>query len=349
VITDTDLLRHRVKSPLYLLKRVEKLSGVETLARYALDIAGTVEMLFESGLDVVQIGRIVASLNDALLKRLLELAEAELGPPPTPYTWLVLGSEGRQEQALLTDQDNALVYGQDSAEARAYFEALTNQVVTRLIQAGFPPCPGGYMATHWRYPLSEWERLFTQWVQIPEAQALLEAAIFFDFRQVHGELTPEPLEAVYLRAGERGLFLAHLARAGLKFQPPLGFFRRIRAEEGGVDLKKGGIAPIVALARLYALEVGTTARSTLARLEAAGQAGTLSREGAELLAEAFRFLLYLRLREQLRAYRAGETPGNRVRLERLSPLERRHLKEAFLAIRETQELTALRFQTGRLG
>jgi CBS domain-containing protein len=204
------------------------------------------------------------------------------------------------------------------------------------------------MATNWRHPLSEWARLFKTWIYTPEAQALLEAAIFFDFRRVHGDLGLEPLEKILLQAREQPLFLHHLARAALGFQPPLGFFRRIHEEEGGVDLKKGGIAPIVGLARLYALEVGTPARSTLGRLETAGQTGTLSREGAELLAEAFRFILYLRLREQLRAYRAGETPTNRVPLERLSSLERRHLKEAFLAIREAQELTAMRFQTERL-
>jgi CBS domain-containing protein len=348
VITDTDLLRQRTKSPLYLHKQIERLSGQDSLAQYALNVAGMVRALFEGGLDVAQIGRIVAGMNDALLNRLVSLAQEELGPPPVPYAWIVFGSEGRQEQTLLTDQDNALIYSQDNPAVQLYFERLADRVIRGLTQAGFPPCPGGYMATRWQRPLSEWARLFKGWVYTPEPQALLETAIFFDFRPVCGDLSLEPLEEIFLKAGKKGLFLAHLARAALEFQPPLGFFRRIRAEEGGVDLKKGGIAPIVGLARLYGLEVGVKARSTLARLAGAGQAGTLSQEGADLLAEAFRFILYLRLREQLRAYRAGETPTNRVRLEQLSAVERRHLKEAFLAIREAQELTAIRFQTGRL-
>ena len=104
VITDTDLLRHRTKSPLYSLKRVEKLAEVDSLTQYALDIAGMVEALFEGGLDVAQLGRIVASLNDALIKRLLILAEGKLGPLPTAYAWIVFRSEGRQEQTLLTDR-----------------------------------------------------------------------------------------------------------------------------------------------------------------------------------------------------------------------------------------------------
>lgn len=349
VITDTDLLRHQLKSPVYLLKRVGQMAHLDSLAEYDREIAGMVETLFRSGLDVIQIGRMVASVNDALIRQLLKLAEAELGPPPTPYAWIVFGSEGRQEQALLTDQDNALIYGDDSPAAQLYFEQLAERVVTGLQQAGFPPCPGNYMATQWRRPLEQWLRLFKTWVYTPEPQALLEAAIFFDFRQVHGSLSLEPLEEILGAAGKHGLFLAHLARAALEFQPPLGFFQRIKTEQEGVDLKKGGIAPIVGLARLYALEVGSLARSTLARLEAAGQAGTLSQAGAELLAEAFRFTLYLRLRTQLRAYQADHAPTNRVKLEQLSALERRHLKEAFLAIREVQELTASHFQTRRLG
>jgi CBS domain-containing protein len=349
MVSDTDLLRHQVQSPLYLLKRVETLADSAALSHYAVEIAGTVKALFEGGLDIGQIGRIISSLNDALITRLLTLAEQALGPPPTPYAWIVFGSEGRQEQTLLTDQDNALVYGQAGEESHSYFLKLADRVVEGLLQAGFPACPGGYMAVNWRRPLSDWKMLFRDWVQTPDPQALLEASIFFDFRPVYGSLDLEPLEAIFLKAGERRLFLAHLARNSLNFQPPLGFFRRIREEEGGIDLKKGGITPIVALARLYALEAGLPLRTTLDRLAAIAQSSTLGQERAELLAEAFRFIQYLRLREQLQTYQAHQLPGNKVRLGTLSPLERRHLKEAFLLIREVQELTAAKFQTGWLG
>jgi CBS domain-containing protein len=349
LITDTDLLRHQAKSPLYLLKRVEKLSGVEPLARYGLEVSTTVERLFRGGVDVAQIGRVIASLNDALTKRLLKLAEEQLGSPPTPYAWIVFGSEGRQEQALLTDQDNALVYLHQTPEAQSYFAALTEWVVNGRLQAGFPRCPGGYMATNWHKPLEEWESLFRSWLRVPDPQALLETAIFFDFRPVYGQLSLEPLEQILAGAGKQKIFLAQLARAAVEYQPPLGFFRRFIVTDGQIDLKKGAIGLIVALARLYALEVGAVTRSTLNRLEAAAQASTLSYEGAETLAEAFRLALNLRLREQLRDYRAGASLTNQVRLERLSPLERRQLKEAFVAIRKIQEFTKQYFQTGRLG
>ncbi len=114
-------------------------------------------------------------------------------------------------------------------------------------------------------------------------------------------------------------------------------------------MKKAGVSPIVTLARLYALQVGATARSTLSRLEAAAQAGVLSRDGAETLAEVYHFVLRLRLKGQLRAYRAGAPLTNQVRLEALSPLEKRQLKKAFQDIRDIQKFTGERFQTGRLG
>jgi CBS domain-containing protein len=350
VIAATDLLRHQAKSPLYLLRQLETLeSSSSVLPRYGFEIAGTVETLFTGGLDVAQIGHIIASLNDALVRKLLKLAEDELGPPPTPYAWIVFGSEGRMEQALLTDQDNGLVYLAEKNGAQAYFKALVERVVNSLVQAGFPPCAGGYMATNWCHPLDHWLQLFKDWVMTPEPQAVLESAIFFDFRSIYGGLSLEPLEKIILGAGNQKIFLGHLANTALKFQPPLGFFRRIRDEDGLVDLKRGGIAPIVALARVYGLAAQTRDRSTLERLEAAAAAHTLSREGTETLAETYGFLLRLRLREQLTAIKAAHTPDNNIRLEALSPLENRHLKEAFLAIREMQAAMAQHFQTGLLG
>ncbi|MCB0154613.1 MAG: cyclic nucleotide-binding protein, partial [Anaerolineae bacterium] len=315
----------------------------ETLSQYSLEIAGTVEMLYKSGLDVGQIGRVIASLNDALIRRLLRLAENELGPPPTPYAWLVFGSEGRMEQLLLTDQDNALVYLADTAEARRYFDELTRRVVDNLIEAGFPPCRGGYMATNWHQPLATWQKQFNGWIHTPDPKALLEVGIFFDFRAVHGELSVEPLEQIITEAKESGIFLAHLTHAAMEFRPPLGFFSRIRTEDDGqVDLKAGGIAPVVSLARIYALEAGGRTRSTLERLTAAHQAGKLSQAGAETLLETYRFLLKLRLRDQLETMKQGQAPDNKIRLEALSQVEKRHLKEAFRAIREMQDATAHR-------
>jgi CBS domain-containing protein len=345
VVTDADLLRHQATGPLALLRRIEALDRTtDAIAGYAGEVAAVAEALLKGGLDVLQIARVIATLNDTLTVRLLRRAEAALGTPPCPYAWLTLGSGGRMEQVLLSDQDNALAYLEDTEDSRAYFDALAARVVDGLIAAGFPRCPGGYMATNWCRSLADWRALFSRWVEVPEPQALLEAEVFMDFRSVHGDLALEPLDAILASAGRRGLFLHQLARAALSFHPPLGMFGHLRRDHGTIDLKAGGIATIVMLARLHALAAGATPRPTLERLDAAADAGTLSRGGSEALADTFRFLTRLRLREQLRSLRAGATLGNRIDPDALSAFERRRLKEALRGVRRQQEATGLRFR-----
>lgn len=344
ILSDADLLRHQLRGPLPLLNRIEALHRLSDVpGDYSREVANIAETLFSGGLGVAQIGGVLAAVSDALVRRLLALAERELGPPPCPYSWIVLGSEGRREQVLLSDQDNALVYLEEVQGADSYFRSLAELGVDGLIKSGFPRCPGDYMATSWCKPLAEWQALFRQWVEVPEPQALLEAQIFLDFRAVHGGLSLQPLDRILTSGGGRALFLHNLARAVLRFRPPVGALGRIRTEDGGIDLKAGGIAPIVMLARLYSLGAGATRRPTLERLEVAAEAGTLSRAGAEILGESFRFLTRLRLQEQIRSLRRGEQPSNRVRLDELSPLERRRLSEALRAVRKQQDAAALRF------
>jgi CBS domain-containing protein len=195
-------------------------------------------------------------------------------------------------------------------------------------------------------PVSAWKSKFQSWIETPDPTALIDAANFFDFRRVHGTLDLAPLEETIREAGRHRLFLGRMAKNAIEFRPPLGLFRRIRENELGVDLKKGGIIPIVGIARLYALEFGIAARGTIERLaEASKGASGLSGDGAETLSEAFRFLLHVRLRDQLGARRAGEKIDNSVRLDALASIERRHLKDAFVAIAEFQDSMALRYGT----
>jgi CBS domain-containing protein len=230
-----------------------------------------------------------------------------------------------------------VIYGQESETARVYFAALAQRVVDGLIQVGFPPCAGGFMATRWCKSLEEWRRLFARWVRTPEPQALLDAAIFFDFRPVAGGLSLAPLDEILAGAGAEKSFIAHLAEVAL-VHPPLGFFNRIRSDDGKVDVKKSGLAPIVGLARAAALAAGSLERSTLARLAAAGKSGIfLSQDDASELAEIFQFLLQLRLRQQLAALQANRPLDHNIHLNALSTLERRHLKEAFVMIRRIQD------------
>jgi CBS domain-containing protein len=350
VISSTDLLRHEATSAFYLRRTLDSVEDPTALAHYSREVAGTVQTLFRGGLGAVQIGQIVSSLNDALVKRLVELAQRDLGPVPTAFAWIVFGSEGRLEQTLLTDQDNALVYEDASSEAHTYFAALAKQVVDGLIQVGFPLCPGGYMATNWCKPRNEWQSLFASWVRTPEPRALLGAAIFFDFRPVAGSLSLAPLEDILAAAETEKLFIAHAAQEALRWGPPLGFFNRVRSDHGMVDLKKGGIGPIVNLARVGGLAAGSRERSTLERLAVAGKCGgILKKEDTVVLAETFQFLLQLRLRQQLSSLQTKQPIDHNVRLEALSALERRHLKEAFVTIRQVQDDVRANLHLDRMG
>ena len=261
----------------------------------------------------------------------------------------MFGSEGRMEQALLTDQDNALAYEADVPGAKEYFARLAERVVGDLITAGFPPCPGGCMATNWNKPLDAWRDTVAEWIREPTPDNLMVSSIFFDFRAVAGELDAAPLADQVVAAAASDLFMAHLARVSLRFKPPLGLFRRIRSEDGRVDVKKRGIASIVAAARVWALEAGSRARPTRERLEAAMARRVVSRDLGRTLIETYRFLLQLRLGAQLEALKSGRELDNDVRLKSLSPLEHRHLKDAFGAIREMQQAVAQRYKTSTLG
>jgi CBS domain-containing protein len=344
VLTSTDLLRTSAQGPLAVLRRVERLQSRDALAGYAHTVAEMASSLLTAGLDVAVISGFVARLNDALLGRILRWAEDELGEPPAPYAWIVFGSEGRMEQTLLTDQDNALVYADEGEPHRDWFRRLAERANADLEAAGFPPCDGGYMARKWHGPLEEWKRRFAQWLDEPTALALLEASIFFDFRRVAGTLDLEVLDAIVADAPRKPVFLRFLAKNALDFRPPAGLLLRLRGESSSVDLKLHGISPIVFLARCYALEAGARARSTLERLDAALAAKLVDEDVWAPVVEAYRFLVGLRLRLQLRKVAGGRAATNQIALGELSAIERTRIKDSFRAIRAWQERATYHFR-----
>lgn len=339
LVSDTDLLRHQARSPLYLRKSLERARFPDALAGYTREIADMAGNLFYAGLDTTSIGRVIASLNDALTVRLLRLAEEELGAPPSQYAWVVYGSQGRMEQLVITDQDNALVYFEESAGAAAYFAALVERVTVGLRAAGFSEYQCRAITNRRHVSLEDLRGAVESWLYVPEPEAILSASMFLDHRKVFGNLELDPVDALVRAAADEGLFMRNLAQDALRFKPPLSLWRTIRNEEA-VDLKRDGIAPIVHLARLYSLRSRRWEFSTVDRLAAAAEEGTLSSEASGELAESFRFLLGLRLAHQLRALSAGDPPSDDVDCRALSPRDRRHLKDAFLVVRRVQKGTA---------
>jgi CBS domain-containing protein len=250
------------------------------------------------------------------------------------------------EQTLLTDQDNALVYADDGAGRRDWFRAFAERVNADLQTAGFPACPGGYMARSWHGPLSDWAERFRGWIDVPNPKALLVASIFFDFRRIGGTLDLAPLDAILAGARHHTPFLRLMAGSSMEYHPPPQLLLRLRGESSTVDLKAHGVSPIVFLARCFALEAGTRARSTVERLEAAARAGLVDEQDAARVGEALRFVLGLRLRRQLDARARGAALTSKVALSDLSAIERTRLKEAFRAVETWHEHARHHYQVG---
>jgi CBS domain-containing protein len=342
VVTATDLLRHTAQGPLAVLWWVQRLSSRDALSGYAPQVAEMARALLSGRLDSSVIAGFVARLNDALLGRILGWAEADLGKPPVPYAWIVFGSEGRMEQTLLTDQDNALLYADEGLAQREWFQKLAERVNADLEAAGFPPCSGGYMARNWNGSLSTWLERFAGWINVPNRQALLVASIFFDFRKVGGALDLEPLQAVIAGAPQKPAFLRWMAKDALEFRPPNLLGLRLRARTSSVNLKRNGISPVVSLSRCYALQHDIRARNTIDRLRESARAVGEQWDG---IIEAYRFLLALRLRHQLHLLAQSKPTSNHLPLAELSALERARLKDSLRAIRAWQDEASHRFHT----
>jgi CBS domain-containing protein len=258
VLTSTDILRSTAQGPVAVLRSVERLASRASLGGYATRVLEMVAALLSGGLDTMAIAGLVGRLNDALLRRLLHWAVEDLGAPPAPFAWIVFGSEGRMEQTLLTDQDNALIYADQGGAHRQWFQALAEKVNGDLETAGFPRCPGGYMARSWHGTLTEWTERFLGWTEVPTPQALLVASIFFDYRKVGGDLDLGALEGLIAAAAHKPVFLRLLAKDALTFRPPPLLLMRLRGSTSTVDMKANGISPVVSLARRFALEAASS-------------------------------------------------------------------------------------------
>jgi CBS domain-containing protein len=349
LVTDTDLLRHESRHPLFVRRQLDRATSTEELAAYPREVTAAAARLIGAGAPAGDITRFVASAHDALYVRAVRDCEAALGPPACPYALLVLGSGARRESTLNTDQDHALVLADDPLpDADTWLAALAEQLGATLERCGLPRCPGDVMATNpaRRVPLGAWQDQFARWIEQPEEDALLEATIFFDFRQLHGDLDAEqPLRRAIRRAAGNRRFLGRLAAAALRGRPPLGFLRHLRGDHRSrIDLKAHGTAAVVDLARLLALEAGHPETTTVARLRAAAEHGTAGTAAADLVA-AFEYLQQLRLRHQADALAAGAVPDDVVTLSELTALQRRWLKDAVHLLHTCQESVRIAYRT----
>jgi CBS domain-containing protein len=359
VISTSDLVRFQSANAVYLVGDIHKARSLETLIEISAKVSELQVYLVTSGATADQVGQAISAVTDAITVRLMELAEAELGPPPVPYAWMAGGSQARREQSSHSDQDNALLIADHAKpEDDEYFAALASFVNDGLNACGYIYCPGNVMASNekWRQPLRIWRKYFTNWIERPEPMALMLASVFFDLRALRDPegLFEELHEHVLDHCRANRIFIAYMAANALKHRPPLGFFRNFVLVSGGdhdhtLDVKHRGTVPVVDLARVYALSAGIPEINTIERLERAAEAQALSRDGAANLIDALEFIGTLRIRHQANQLKAGEKADNYLPPDDLSPLERGHLKDAFSLINTMQESLAQRYQTERFG
>ena len=357
VVTNHDLMLLQGKSPLNVARNIERQQTLEGLAAAQQGTVDLIPLLMREGAKASHVTRVVAEINDRIMLKILELAHAQLGPPPVPYCWVTLGSEGRREQTFKTDQDNALIVDDSMAQnpgAEEYFARLGQFAQDALARCGYPLCLGGFMASNprWRMSLSGWINEFEHWVNEPVQRGVQNALIFFDMRPVAGDFTLFE----QLRERNRDLlrsasfFKSVLAHISINHKPPLGFFRTFVVEQSGehknqLDLKLFGTWPVVSAARLFALDAGIDQTNTIDRLNALEGVKYGETNLLQDLTEAFEFLTALRLERQLEQIAAGESVNNYLSPSALSNLHKTLLKEAFQTIVRAQSAIEDRFKT----
>ncbi len=322
----------------------------EDLAAANRRMATMASLMMSHGADALQVSRMLSQNADAAVRKGVELAVAELGPPPTAFDIMLMGSLGRAEVSLLADQDHALIYpdldADAEAAARPYFLRLGARLSEILDAAGYPFCRGGIMSGETRccQSLTGWRHTFGGWIHTLEAEDLLQAAIFFDFRSAldEGGLTAALREHLATEIASEPRFLHLLARSVLQYEPPLRTFGGFALEKGEADRAtfdvKGVMAQIVDYVRLRALQHGIAATGTADRLIALAEAGKLRAETADELSEAFRFLMDLRLQHQARRILGRLEPDNRLEPDALDPATRKTLKAVFTHLKTLQTL-----------
>jgi CBS domain-containing protein len=345
IVSERDLFAMQRLSLQQLSGSLRKAADVAALQQLAPDIRSFAERLLGQGVQARQLTNLVSHLNDLLTRRLLDLLCVQHGLSPAQACWLALGSEGREEQTIATDQDNALVLQDDLDEAtQAKWLALAREANEALDACGYPLCAGNIMASNAELCLmrARWQERFAHWMDIGTPEDLLNASIFFDLRPLWGQaaLATQLREFITDKAQNSPRFLKLLAINALQRSVPLTWTGAIDTrDDGTVDLKLRGTAIFVDAARLYALAHGVSATNTRARLSAIGPALNAPQREYEGWITGFEFLQMLRLRVQMEIASGAGNPDepNRMEVRSMNTIDRRILKESLRMLGLLQE------------
>ncbi len=349
VVTNRDLLNAQEQSPFFLVREITEAASLESIIDKHSQLPGVIKTLIHGGAKSKNVTRLVTTISDTILKKLIDFAIQDLGDPPARFAFMIMGSEGRKEQTLKTDQDNAIVYqdvsGETEKEAQEYFLQLGKKVCSWLDQAGYSFCEGDNMAQNpkWCQPLSVWKDYFSSWIYAGGPEQLLKSSIFFDFKCGYGDKTLIADLHQFLFDSLEGWagFFRNLTENALYFKPPIGFFRNFVVESKGqhqdaFDIKSA-MQPIVDYARIYALKNKIDETNTQDRLFQLYVKNRLSWQDYNDLDQAYSFMMQLRFVRQISAIiDENAKPDNYIKPKKLSRIEQTMLKEIFKRIEKFQ-------------
>jgi CBS domain-containing protein len=322
---------------------IRSAGNLAEIEAYGRDIQTLARKMLAQGVATAPLSAFIASLNDLLTQRIVDMEFARCG---MAYCWILMGSEGRSEQTLVTDQDNGLIFvpaaGLSADEARQSLLAIAERVNLALDRAGYQLCPGKIMAGNpqWCLTPDEWRAKFSQWIDSGSPQALLHGAIFFDLRPLHGDLALAQTLRHWLleHAARNPRFLHQMAVNALRNRPPLGLLSGFRLDKDGmIDLKLNGAMPFVDAARIYSLAHGIAETNTTQRLATLESALKVPKDEVSAWIAAYQHVQGQRLRSQGDALARGVEAGNRIAPAALNGFEREVLK---LALRQAARLQA---------
>lgn len=355
IISEHDVVVAQANNPGVLVKQSKRAESAQALKAVRENLTKLIKNALSEDIPIAHVCQIAGEINRAITSRAIELSVMKIGEqPPIPFAWLNIGSQGRKEQLLLTDQDNALVF-EDVTEERhdavkKYFLQLADHVTHILNVVGYEFCPADMMASNplWCQSLKEWNAQYNTWIHSPAEKGILMCSIFFDYDFVYGDsdLVEAITANIFKNINNNQIFFAYLGSDALKNPPPLGFFRQFLVEKDGehkdtFDVKSRGLMPLIDAARLLALDQKITGvNNTLARFRELAALEPQNAATYEACSEAFSVLLKLRTEEGF----ASDSGGRYLDLNKLTKSDKVKLKNAFHPIRDVQEILKTRFQ-----
>ncbi len=344
VLEQLDLLSYFANHTYLVSVQIKKANSLEELKTASHDFINIIKKLHDKGTKVEYISKLISELNEKVYEKLYEmLVPQELRDKAC---LIVMGSEGRKEQMLKTDQDNALII-EDGVDASVFTECMTNFTET-LIDFGFPRCDGNIMVSneYWRKNTKDYKNEISRWLEAPKKDDYMHLAIFFDSITVAGntKLLEELKDMVYNNVHGKSVFMANFAKAALLFETPIGMFTNLKTTDNKIDIKKGGVFPIVQGIRSLSLEMGIRETNTNSRIRELKKAKILEAQFASVVEEAFDTLLNLRLKERLQSIGHEEDANNFIDIENLNQLEADLLKDSFKIVNKFKDFISHHFK-----